>query len=334
MQSPLEGRATENVAALEGAQDELEATVIVSGQGNTPRMRSEGDTLEDLQLEIGSELGKFTIEVVCGFGSSSIVYRGSHRMLGRTVAIKVLRKVQFPERWVLLDHLRNEATLVAELDHPNIVRVFDFEDDLDDPYLVTEFIQGDSLHKLIQEEGSIDSRRTIRLLMQLLDALEELQKHDVLHRDIKPSNILLSMDGTAKLIDFGIANQPGEIAPEYRYGLKPPPWLGTPHYMSPEQARNPYEIDFRSDLYALGSTLFHALTGRHPFPGRLATRVIIEHIRAPRPKVIDFAPQVPLWLSNLVEKMMAIRPQDRFESYDEIRDRILLHQPSASSFQI
>ena len=265
----------------------------------------------------GMSLGRYTLTEMVGRGASGIVYRAIHQTLNIPVAIKVLKPEEYEADPQIYELLRTEARLLAQLNHPNIVRVFDFEDARGMPYLVMELVEGRSLAELIAESKRLPVRQTLAIARQVADGLAAAWRAGVIHRDVKPGNILLDSHGNAKLADLGQAhvtcaamavrvarNDKGEGG-------------GTPAYMAPEQFENAAKVDFRADIYALGGTLYHALTGQMPFAGRSAREVMFKHITQRPVPPHELCPDVPAGVSALVMRMLAKSPAERAASPDE-----------------
>ena len=262
-------------------EDDVTATVMWATNGATPLIVRPGSPplVVAPMPEVGSVLlGRWRLVAWAGMGSASIVFRGTHTELDLPVAIKIVNRANYPERAKAIGHLRNEAQLLKRLRHPNIVRLWDFNNDPDFPCLVTDFVEGATLGEAIRHQGRLDRRQVIRAALSIIDALEYAWQFGIVHRDIKPDNLLLAADNTAKVIDFGLAavvdteHPPVPLVPANT-------WVGTAAYLAPEQARSTYTVDHRADIYALGATLYHALTGRLPFEGRSITQVILRRMK-------------------------------------------------------
>ncbi len=260
---------------------------------------------------IGSVLGKYRLTGYLGEGTTSRVYRGRHLRLPLEVAVKVFRDGVWRDP-AALAQLRDEASLLAGLNHPNVIRLWDFDDEGPHPYLVTELVDGRTLAGLMRDSGPLLPDWAIFLALQVVDGLEAALRVGVIHRDVKPANILLAKDGVAKLADLGTAITLGRTRADG--GL-----AGTAAYMAPEQARGEAGVDHRADIYSLGATLYHAVGGRIPFTGRSAAEVIVKHaLSAPAP-LHDVAPGVPPAVSGVVARMLAKAPADRYATYAALR---------------
>jgi response regulator RpfG family c-di-GMP phosphodiesterase/serine/threonine protein kinase len=260
-------------------------------------------------------LGHYRLLDLLGQGGMGTVYRAEHVRLRRQVALKVMaRSIEGNSR--LLHRFYAEARAVARLQHPNIVSCLDAgRVERSGPggrtrdYFVMEFSPGQDLYRLIREEGPLPARRACELFRQVADALGEAHRLGLVHRDIKPSNILVTLDGQAKVLDFGLARLPtGNVT-------EPGTLLGTVGYMAPEQARDPHNVDARADLFALGATLYWALTGREPFPETGNTvQDLHRRFTTTPPSVRRVRPEVPAEVSDLVERLMNADPDQRYPS--------------------
>jgi len=251
--------------------------------------------------EATQRLGDLEILDRIGGGALGTVYRARQRRLDRVVAVKVLaghlaHDLTFVRRFV------REARLTARIVHPNVVRVFDVGQAGGRPFIVMEYVPGPSLEEIIHSGGRLTERRVLSIALQMGRALQAAAAHGLVHGDVKPANILIRPDGLAKLADLGLATMPGEE------GMR---GAGTPLYMSPEQARG-QRPDGRSDIYSLGCTLFHALTGRVPFPGSNAAETLRMHAESPPPSAVALRPDLSPEVDALVRRMMAKRPVERF----------------------
>jgi serine/threonine-protein kinase len=277
-----------------------------------PPTAAEGDPL------LGRTLAaKYRIESIVGAGTFGAVYKATHVDLGRPLAVKVLhahaqREAQFVERF------RREAVAASKIDHPNVTRIADFGHEPDGlMYLVMEFVAGESLEHLVATQGRLPQRRVLRIGAQVCSALVAAHDEGVIHRDIKPENILLvpAIDDDeqaydlAKVCDFGTAKMRASGGKELTTaGML----CGSPAYMSPEQGRAE-PIDYRTDIYALGVTLYEAVTGRLPFDAdtlvQLLMAVATTEPRKPSAVIADIHPQLEALLLRMLSKDPAQRPQ-------------------------
>jgi len=250
-----------------------------------------------------------------GRGGMGSVYRALQTSLDRIVAIKCLSRRNaaddaFRERFL------RESRLAARLNHPNIVQGFDAGISRGVPYFVMEYVQGPNVGQLLGHGKTFVEKEALRIALQVARALEHADARGIVHRDIKPSNILLEHDGTAKLCDLGLAGDPREDSRPVAGTVK-----GTPSYMSPEQASGELKPDIRSDLYSLGCTVYHLLTGEVPFSGRDSQSVMEKHVHEiPRPPSA-VRPGLSSAIDRIILRMMEKEPRRRYPSAAElIRD--------------
>jgi response regulator RpfG family c-di-GMP phosphodiesterase len=253
-----------------------------------------------------------------------VVFRGEHRCLRREVAIKVLSLVRDkPSK--LLRRFATEIRAIAQLQHPNIVAAIDAgactDPNPDGPilhYLVMEYIPGEDLEVHVKHEGPLSPARACDLVYQVASALGEAQQHGLVHRDIKPSNIIVTPDGQAKLLDFGLARQ-------FRNRMtEPGTLLGSIDYIAPEQVRDAGAVDIRADIYGLGGTLYWCLTGHTPFPPR---EDIIQELNCrltqQPPSAREFQPGLPAELDAVIARMMACKMEDRYGTSQAVMQALL-----------
>lgn len=249
-----------------------------------------------------------------GSGSMGAVYKGLDTKTGRTVALKVLPP-QSASNPLLVHRFQREAKNGMRLNHENIAAIYDFTNDKDTYFLVMEFVDGTNLHEHICQRGTLSAEESRDITIQVARALDHAHQHDVIHRDIKPSNVLLTQkDGrtVAKVIDLGLSRVTSEE--EFRL-TRDGTTIGTVNYLPPEQARNSGSADIRSDIYALGCTLYHMLAGEAPFTQGSLPERIIQHAEAePR----DLRPAVPDDLWFICRRMLAKKPQDRYQTPAEL----------------
>ncbi|MCA9714777.1 MAG: protein kinase [Myxococcales bacterium] len=271
-------------------------------------------------LEPGTELDKYRVERLLGVGGNSYVYRARHILLDTPVAIKVVHPSMRAAQPGRVHELFNEARIAARLNHPNIVRVTDLihEDGL--LGVVMELVQGKTLRELIAERGRIRPFDVVALGLDIAAGLGEAASCGLVHRDVKPSNIMLTTSGVAKLLDLGLAQR--FLA---RTGDAPPDagaLRGTPLYMAPEQFLNPGDVNVRSDMFALGITLYEALVGRPPFASQSVSELIFKRIEESLTPPHVHVPTVPRALSLLIMELMQSDPERRPNGYDVIVGRL------------
>ncbi len=245
-----------------------------------------------------SQIEGYRLVEKVGRGAMGTVYKAIHKGLNRVVAIKILRRDLATDK-TQIERLKREAKLLADLEHPNVVRAFDAGESNGFPYLVMEYVEGETLRDKIAREGPLPEDVALRITRDIADALEKARRMGVVHRDVKPGNILIKKDGAPKLMDLGLAKGPID-AGLTQHGAT----VGTPQFMSPEQAESPDQADTRSDIYSLGATLYAMVTGKPPFEGSTLAEIIT--------KVMSQQPVPPGMLNrevssevnHLIERMM------------------------------
>jgi serine/threonine-protein kinase len=237
------------------------------------------------------------------------VYLAEDEVNDREVALKIL-SIGMATNGEYTRRFLTEARLATQLDHPNIVSVCDYGREQGHYYLAMEFVDGPSCRAKVAQDGPFEWREAARIAIQVAEALQAAAESGIIHRDVKPENVLLDSRGQARIADLGLAKEEDVIEP-----LPSDTSLGTPDYMSPEQVANSETVDFRSDIYSLGATLFHLICGKAPYTGRSAYEVMVKHVSAPLPSPLKYAPDLPHEVRDVMRKMMARDPEDRYQSY-------------------
>ncbi|VTS06028.1 serine/threonine-protein kinase [Tuwongella immobilis] len=271
-------------------------------------------------IETGQLLGKCLLTEKIGQGGTGIVFRAVHQSLNISVAVKVLSSAMDHTEQTQIRQFRSEARLLAQLNHPHIVRVWDFEETPACTFLVLEYVEGLSLAELIQQSGRLRLDRAVETILQIVDGLSAALRMGIVHRDIKPANILLTRDGVAKLADLGLAVLVSEgDSDQGVVSNSGDRMAGTIAYMAPEQAVSGSQIDHRADIYALGCTFYHVLTGVLPFEGRSRIEVLYKHSRETARPAHELVSELRPEVSAVLSRMMAKDPKDRYQSYTELR---------------
>jgi pSer/pThr/pTyr-binding forkhead associated (FHA) protein/tRNA A-37 threonylcarbamoyl transferase component Bud32 len=255
-----------------------------------------------------------------GAGKMGVVYRALRKENQSVVALKIMKppKQRSDER---IKRFIQEARLINELDHPHIIKGYDVG--VSEPYyfIAMELFEGYPLNEIFSQFGVFSERRAVLVLLHITRALSCLEKRNLLHRDIKPSNILMNKERTiAKLCDMGLAKMLDQDYLLTKVGCA----VGTPFYNSPETVQGFPDIDIRSDLYSLGATLFHLVTGRVPFEGQTVVDISIKHVREPLPDIAPLAPQVSKRFIKILNKMMAKKREERFLNTEELLETLKL----------
>lgn len=268
----------------------------------------------------GIRLGHFTIQRRIGVGGMGSVFLATDEQLRRSVALKVLSPSLGTDPSAVL-RFQNEARAAARLDHDNIARIFFYGEDAGLHYIAYEYIPGSNLRDVIRAKDRLAPAEAVNYTMQLAAALSHTSAAGVIHRDIKPSNVLITPQGRAKLVDLGLARK--ESADASAELTVAGTTLGTFDYISPEQAKDPRSVDVRSDIYSLGCTLYHMLTGEPPYPDGTVLQKLLDHQGKEPPDPSRKNRRVPPALSVIVRKMMASDPRKRFSSPAKLLGELL-----------
>jgi serine/threonine protein kinase len=262
-----------------------------------------------LQPMIGKVILNYEIKALIGEGGMGAVYLAQHTQVSRRVAIKVLLP-QYLKNQEIRQRFKNEASMMAHLQHPNIVSLYDYVEDDSGLYLIMEFVEGTPLDEYIAKvTGPMPEMKAIPIIKQILEAFSYAHSQKVVHRDIKPANILVGVDGKVKILDFGIARIIGEGGHNL---TKTGTQMGTVFYMSPEQVQGK-KVDHRSDIYSLGVTFYQMVTGINPYKGITTEYEVYSKIvndSLPNPK--EIYPGVPDYLIPILNKALSKNPDDRF----------------------
>jgi len=267
---------------------------------------------------VGDVIDKYRIEEHLGRGGFAAVYRATHLLMHAPVALKLLLPDVVQRHPHLAERMCDEARFTALVNHPNVVRVYDVTHYEHTTYIIMEYIKGASLAHLISH-SPLRVEEAVRIGIDICSGLRAALECGLFHCDIKPANILIAEDGHAKLVDFGQARREITGADTSSSSTD---IVGTPAYMAPEQIEDPTGFDHRADIYALGATLYHALTGQTPFPHAQPLQIIYNHIHTPAPDPCVLAPNCPADLSDLIKRMMAKSPADRPGNYTEINQEL------------
>jgi eukaryotic-like serine/threonine-protein kinase len=263
----------------------------------------------------GLMFGSYIILEFLGKGTMGKVYKARHRMMGRVVALKILDSRYVSNSTRSLARFQREMQLVGRLDHPNVIRAFDADRVADCHFIAMEYMAGMTLEDLLKSKGALPPADVVYYGSQAAEGLAHAHARGVLHRDVKPSNLLLTQSKKLKVLDFGLGtllekeDLPAELTTA---GIA----VGTPDYISPEQARM-VKLDGRSDLYSLGCTMYHLLSGQLPFKGESSMDCIVGRITGQAVPLSEVRPGLPPRLVQSIEKLMATNPDDRYQTADE-----------------
>ena len=262
-------------------------------------------------------IGKYKVLERLGVGGMGQVFLCEHKLMKRKVAVKVLPAAKAKDQ-AALQRFYREARAVAAMDHPNLVRAYDIDQDQNLHFLVMEFVDGANLHDIVRRSGPLPVARACHYVYATAVGLQHAHEMGLVHRDVKPANVLVDRTGVVKILDMGLARffDPDEndhLTKKYDENV-----LGTADYLAPEQAIDSSAADIRADLYALGGTFYFLLTGQPPFPdGSVAQKLLAHQSRTPKP-VTEFRPDVPPGVAAVIDKLMAKDPADRYQTPNEL----------------
>jgi len=263
---------------------------------------------EEGVLAPGERFAGYVIKELIGSGGMGDIYKAKHISMDRTVALKILKPSLSRDKAFIRRFIR-EARSAGRLNHPNIIQIYDVGRENNIYYFSMEYVEGESLDEVIARRGVFTVREALAVVIEVARALQKAHERGIVHRDIKPANIMLSKQGVIKVADFGLARPLDTDEPSLtQTGVA----LGTPFYMAPEQIRGAHDVDIRADIYGLGCTFYHLLTGRVPFRGRSTFDVLKGHESRP----VQFPPgsTIPKEVRHVILKMMAKKPEERFEN--------------------
>ena len=261
----------------------------------------------EFEFQVPARFGSFMLLQLLGAGGMGGVYRARDEGLNREVAIKVMLK-SLGDDPQFVETFQREAQAAAKLNHPNIAQIYSFGQVHGQPYIGMELVSGGSLDKMMAVQGPLDPTVVVHIGAQIAEGLREAAEAGLVHGDVKPENILFDSDKNAKLVDFGLAAM--------NSGPSNDVW-GTPYYIAPEKVRR-QKSDFRSDIYSLGATLYHAIAGVPPFDGKDATAVVKARFDGPPAPLTNFVGNVPAEVESLIARMLEVEPQMRYPTYGSL----------------
>lgn len=327
-----QGLATEEEVQLcrelqrqRGTEDEKDrslADLLVDNQFLTSRQLDRVRREVDAQRST-TQIPGYKIKKKLGAGAMASVYLAKQTSLDRYVAIKVLPP-KFNSNEQFIKRFYDEGRAAAKLNHPNIVQAFDVNQSGDFHYFVMEFVEGRTVYDDIVKRGRYPEEEAIDIVLQIADALQHAHTKGFVHRDVKPKNIMITKEGVAKLADMGLARALSDKeAAEAEAGRA----FGTPYYISPEQIQGKVDIGPQADIYSLGATFYHMVTGQVPFDGENPTKVMHKHLKADLVPPDHVNPKLTAGVSEVIEMMMAKSSRDRYRTAgDLIKDLRLVRE--------
>ena len=322
--------------------EEIEAAMgLARGSGNAPRALA--DVLVEHHIITKRQLARLRMNLEgdraalripgyqimrkLGAGAMATVYLAKQISLDRLVAIKILPR-KFLSDPMFVERFYKEGRAAAKLSDPNIVGAFDVGQVGEHHYFVMEYVDGETVFDKLHRDKRIEERAALEITRQVASALQHAHAKGFIHRDVKPKNLMLTKSGAVKLADLGLARA---IADKEAAAAERNKAFGTPYYISPEQIRGASDIGAPADIYGLGATLYHMLTGRVPFEGRTPTEVMQKHLKAPLVPPDHLVPSISSDAAEIIEMMMAKHPSKRYQSAADVLEDINLvlagHRP-------
>jgi len=298
-----------------GSLEKLGNIMISKGYLSDNQLRLILKAQQRISRNSGQRIPGYEIVSKLGQGSMGSVYRAKQISMDRPVAIKVLSQ-QYSRNKQYVHRFLQEARAAAQLSHPNIVRAIDVGNVRDLYYFVMEFVDGDSLQDRLRKDEIFEQDEALGITIQVCAALKHSHSHEIIHRDIKPDNILVDKNGQAKLCDLGLAKAAAESTGITDHGVP----LGTPYYMSCEQARGSKDLDSRTDIYSLGATLYHLVTGKVPFEGDSGPLVMVKHLTEELIPACERKSGIDPQLSAVISRMMNKEPDNRHDNIEQVEE--------------
>jgi WD40 repeat protein len=296
-----------------------EAVTLAPG-GPAPSAAGDRTSADSDPIDAPAELlrhPRYRVLGLLGSGGMGAVYKAEHRLMERVVALKVMTRALVGSA-ATVERFRREFKASARLSHPNIVAAYDAEQAGDLPFLVMEYVEGTDLARWVAERGPLPAEEACEYVRQAALGLQHAHEHGMIHRDIKPHNLMRTPDGTVKILDFGLARLVAEAGSGQGGVTGQGILLGTVDYLAPEQADDARQADIRSDIYSLGCTLYHLLSGRPPFPQGTVVQKIMAHTQRDPLPLDELRPDLPPGLARVVSRLMAKSPDDRYQTPAEV----------------
>ncbi len=271
----------------------------------------------------GLILGPYQVLAPIGKGGMGTVYLARDSKTKRLLAIKILSPKRAKQEERTLVRFQREMEISKRLNHPHIALTFDSGESKGVYFIAMEYIPGKTLSKNIIEKGPLKVQRAARLFLEVVSGLDHAHTQGVIHRDLKPSNIMITPNGHAKILDLGFALMEGEVSVAREIIGGQGIVVGSMDWIAPEQVKDAVGVDARADIYALGCTMYFAMTGKLPFPGGTPKEKMIRHQTEQPPPITKLNPSLPEGFAAIIQKMMAKKPADRYANAKEIRDTLI-----------
>ncbi len=308
-------RAEQKNLAQKGKQAHLADLLIQHGYvTHTQLARLNLAMDDDSMYRPAQQIPGFQVLSKIGQGAMAVVFKAKQLSLDRIVAIKVLPK-RLSDNPEFVERFYREGRAAARLNHPNIVQAFDVGESGGYHYFVMEYIDGKTVYDMINDGRPLDELEALHQVLQSAKALEHAHSQDLIHRDVKPKNLMLTKGGDVKLADMGLAREMGDYATATAEAGRA---YGTPYYISPEQIRGEITIDARADIYGLGATFYHMVTGKVPFDGTTPSVVMHKHLKEPLVPPDHVNNTLSSGIGEIIEVMMAKSPDDRYPTMTEV----------------
>lgn len=302
--------AKQKELAAAGRQVSLVDVLVQAGFITASQAKRLARSMDDSMTRPAQQIPGFQIIKRVGAGAMATVYQAKQLSLDRIVAIKVLPK-RLSENREFVERFYKEGRAAAKLNHANIVQAIDVGEHAGFHYFVMEFIDGKTVYDDLVKNKPFPEKDALRIILQVAQALDHAHHRGLIHRDVKPKNIMITSRGVAKLADMGLAREASDVAAAMAEAGRA---YGTPYYIAPEQIRGELNIDFRSDIYSLGATAYHMLTGRVPFDGPTPSAVMHKHLREPLIPPDHLNKSLSSGVAEVIETMMAKDPNARYAS--------------------
>lgn len=299
---------------LDGKRFSLMELMVKNGYLTRSQIERLGSDMEDSMYKPAQQIPGFQILGKLGAGAMARVFKARQLSLDRIVAIKVLPR-KMKENPEFVERFYREGRAAAKLNHNNIVQAIDVGESGGYHYFVMEYVDGKTVHDDLANGKAYSEKDAIAIVIQVARALEHAHERGLIHRDVKPKNIMLTKEGVAKLADMGLARETQDIETAMAEAGRA---YGTPYYISPEQIRGEVNIDARADIYSLGATFYHMVTGKVPFEGSSPAAVMQKHLREPLVPPDHINPSLSSGAAEAIEVMMAKRRRDRYANVKDL----------------